>query len=104
MCIGIPMRVDEPHGAFAWCTGRDGRALVDLTLVGAQPAGTWLFTFLGVARDVLTAEAAQRIDRALDGLASVIAGDDSRIEEAFADLVDRVPELPEHLRRKESAP
>ncbi len=99
MCLGIPMQVLEPSGtSHAWCQGRDGRKLVDLSLVGAQPPGTWLLTFLDGAREVISAEAAGRTDRALDALAAVLQGDDSRVDEAFADLVGREPQLPDHLR------
>lgn len=98
MCVAIPMQVAQPLGEMAWCTGREGRKLIDLSLVGPQPAGTWLLTFLGAAREVVTAEAALNIDRALDALAAVLAGDESGVESAFADLVGRSPELPEHLR------
>ena len=97
MCIGIPMQVVEPLGHRAWCHGRDGRRLVDLALVGPQPAGAWLLTFLDAAREVITPEGAQRIDRALDTLAQVLGGDASGIEAGFADLIGREPTLPAHL-------
>ena len=103
MCLGVPMQVVEAEGpAAAWCLGREGRALVDLTLVGPQPPGTWLLTFVGAAREVMGEEAAQRTRAALDALAAVMAGDTSTLDEAFADLVSREPQLPEHLRRKET--
>lgn len=103
MCVGIPMQVVEPSGtSHAWCAGRDGRVLVDLSLVGPQPPGTWLLTFLAAAREVMTAESAARTDSALDALAGVLAGDCSRVDEAFADLLAREPELPEHLRPRRS--
>lgn len=104
MCIAIPMQVVEPLGDTAWCTGREGRKRIDLALVGPQPEGAWLLTFLGAAREVITARAATDIDRALDALAAVLAGDASGVDEAFADLVSRTPELPEHLRPKETLP
>lgn len=97
MCLGIPMRVIEPMGREALCEGRKGRQLVDTALVGAQPEGAWLLTFLGSAREVLTAEAAGQIDRALDALAGALAGDAAAIEAGFADLVGREPTLPAHL-------
>jgi hydrogenase expression/formation protein HypC len=98
MCIGIPMCVVEPVSVgAAWCTGRDGRRLVDLALVGPQPAGTWLLTFVGAGREVLSAETAARIDLALDALEGLLAGDASGIESAFADLIGREPQLPAHL-------
>jgi hydrogenase assembly chaperone HypC/HupF len=97
MCLGIPMRVVEPADHEAWCEGRDGRRLVDLALVGPQPAGAWLLTFLGGAREVLSAESAGQIDRALDALAAVLAGDAAAVDAGFADLVGREPVLPAHL-------
>jgi hydrogenase expression/formation protein HypC len=98
MCIGVPMRVVEPAGTrTAWCSGRDGRHLIDLALVGPQAAGTWLLTFAGAGREVLSAEAAAAIDGALDALEAACAGDVAGIEAGFADLIAREPALPEHL-------
>ena len=98
MCIGVPMRVVELVTAgSAWCTGRDGRRLVDMALVGPQPTGTWLLTFAGAGREVLTPETAAQVDRALDALESLLAGDASGVESAFADLIAREPQLPAHL-------
>jgi hydrogenase expression/formation protein HypC len=102
MCIGIPMQVIESLPGAAWCIGREGRKLIELSLVGPQAPGTWLLTFLGAAREVISGESARSIDRALDGLAAALAGDERAIDDAFADLVGRAPELPEHLRPKES--
>jgi hydrogenase expression/formation protein HypC len=101
MCIGIPMQVTEPLGTSAWCAGRDGRRLIDMSLVGPQPAGAWVLTFLDAAREVLTPERAALIDDALDGLQAALAGDTARVDELFADLTGREPMLPEHLRAKE---
>jgi hydrogenase expression/formation protein HypC len=101
MCLGVPMQVIEPSGGMAWCEGRGERALIDLTLVGPQPAGTWVLTHLGAAREVLTPQAAQSLNAALDALAAALAGDRERVDAAFADLVGREPALPDHLRAKE---
>jgi hydrogenase expression/formation protein HypC len=101
VCLAIPMQVAEPMGDTAWCTGREGRRLVDLSLVGPQPVGAWLLTFLGAAREVIPEETARNTDRALDALAAVLAGDASGVDEAFADLVARIPQLPDHLRPEE---
>ncbi|MCM2328624.1 MAG: HypC/HybG/HupF family hydrogenase formation chaperone [Lysobacter sp.] len=99
MCLGIPMQVVEVAGtSAAWCTGRNGRSLVDMTLVGPQVPGTWLLTFVGSAREVMAEEAAARVDAALDALNAVLEGDTASIDAAFADLVSREPTLPEHLR------
>jgi hydrogenase expression/formation protein HypC len=102
MCIGVPMQVIDGNEHLAWCRGPEGRVQIDLALVGAQAPGTWLLTFLGAAREVLDAEAAANIIAALDGLQGALAGDAARIDAAFADLVDRTPQLPEHLRAKEA--
>jgi hydrogenase expression/formation protein HypC len=98
MCLGVPMRVMESLGHAAWCEGRGERALVDLTLVGPQPVGTWVLTHLGAAREVLTPQAADSSNAALDALAAALSGDAARIDSGFADLVGREPALPEHLR------
>lgn len=104
MCVGIPMQVMEAAGeGAAWCMGREGRSRIDLALVGAQPPGTWLLTFMGAAREVMTPEAAGRTDAALDALAAVLAGNTSTLDDAFADLVSREPQLPEHLRKANPA-
>jgi hydrogenase expression/formation protein HypC len=87
MCIGIPMRVIEDHGFSALCEGRDGRAEINMLLTGPQPAGTWVLTFLGSAREVLEEETARRIDAALDAVAAVLAGEAVDFDAAFGDLV-----------------
>lgn len=103
MCLGIPMQVIAAEGeGAAWCRGRDGRSLVDMALVGPQAPGTWILTFVGAAREVMTPESAARVDAALDALAAVLQGDRGAIDAAFADLVAREPQLPEHLRTKET--
>ena len=102
MCIGVPMQLIECNEHQAWCRGPDGRVQVDLALVGPQAPGTWLLTFMGAAREVLDPEVAANITAALDGLQGALTGDAARIDAAFADLVDRTPQLPEHLRAKEA--
>lgn len=100
MCVGIPMQLAEPAGpGAAWCEGRDGRTLVDIRLVGEQPAGTWLLVFQRAAREVLDPERARDIAAALEGLEAALRGDGG-VERFFADLVDREPELPPHLRKE----
>ncbi|TCJ17177.1 HypC/HybG/HupF family hydrogenase formation chaperone [Parasulfuritortus cantonensis] len=97
MCVGIPMQVLTCDGLSAQCLGRAGERRVDLALVGAQAPGTWLLTFLDAAREVIDAEAAGRIEAALDGLAAAMNGE-TDLSRFFADLIDRPPELPEFLR------
>lgn len=75
MCIGIPMRVLESDGVMALCEGRGGRRRISMLMVGNCPAGSWVMTFLGAARDVLTEEDAADINRTLDELEAILGGD-----------------------------
>jgi hydrogenase assembly chaperone HypC/HupF len=108
MCIGVPMKIARSDGlvAEAESAGADGaveRASLDMLLVGPQPPGTWVLAFCGAARRVLDEDEARQI---LDALAALgIALDaggglppEQAIDALFADLVDREPQLPEHLR------
>lgn len=98
MCIGLPMRVVEEAGLRAWCEGRGERRLIDMQLVGAQPAGTWVLSFLDAAREVLAPERALQIDAALDALDAALRGEIADLDRYFTDLIDHEPQLPEHLR------
>ncbi len=100
MCIGLPMQVIENRSGYAICEGMGVRRRIDTMLVGAQPEGTWLLTFLNTAREVLTPEQAQRTTDALQALNLAMEGETS-LGHLFADLVDREPELPEFLRQSE---
>lgn len=93
MCVGIPLQLTAVDGTNA--TAHDG-SHVDLSLTGAQPVGTWVLGFLGAARAVISADEAQLIARALDGMRRVMAG--GQIGDAFADLENRAPQLPPHLQ------
>lgn len=97
MCIGVPMQVVRAEPFQAWCKGADGEAMVDMRLVGSQPEGTWVLTFLGAAREVLEPERAAQIQAALAGFRDAMAGHYDPAA-AFADLVDREPQLPDFLR------
>jgi hydrogenase expression/formation protein HypC len=65
-------------------------------LIGPQPAGTRVLVHIDTAVRVLDSAEAEAIDRALEGLAAAIDG--RAFEHLFQDLIDREPELPEHLR------
>ncbi|MBF6648914.1 HypC/HybG/HupF family hydrogenase formation chaperone [Methylobacter sp. BlB1] len=97
MCIGIPMQIIEPRGESALCIYRGQESLIDMMLVGPQPAGAWLLVFLGTAREVLSEQKARQIADALEALHLAMQGD-SQIDHLFADLVDREPQLPEFLK------
>jgi hydrogenase expression/formation protein HypC len=97
MCLGLPMTVIEDDDLSALC-GRSGQTRrVSMMLVGAQPPGTRVLVHIDSAVRVLDPVEADAIDRAIDGLAAALEGRD--FEHLFADLVDREPELPAHLRR-----
>jgi len=97
MCIGIPMRLVADGTVRATGEGRGQSESLDLMLVGAQPAGTWVLAFRGAAMRVLTEDEAQQTDAALDALQAVLSGD-PRQDAHFADLLDREPQLPDHLK------
>lgn len=96
MCIGAPMEVLELADP-ARCRARDGREeAVSMLLLGERDPGAFVLVHCGTAmRDLGAAEAALIAD-ALDGLAAARDGDP--FEHLFADLVDREPQLPPHLR------
>lgn len=98
MCLAIPMRVLSMEGTTALCEGRNGVARLDTLLTGPLEPGQWVLNFLGMAKEVVSEEEAQQIDSALNGLEAILAGDVHSVDQHFADLVNREPQLPEHLR------
>jgi len=105
MCIGTPMRVVSCDGLVALCEADSGlgQEVVDVSLVGECAPGTWLLVFLGAAREVLPATTARQMVDALDALRLVASGE-TDFDHLFADLVDREPPLPEHLRQAVGKP
>ena len=103
MCIGIPMQIvhTSEGGTICDCEGRGERQRLDLMLVGEQAPGTWVLAFRGAAVRVLTAAEAMQTNSALDALETALAGG-NEFDAYFADLVDREPQLPEHLRKRTS--
>ena len=97
MCIGEVLRVVAEDGSFAWCEGDGAPERLDMMLVGAQPAGTWVLAFHGAARQVLGEAEAAGMRAARQALAALQSGD-HRIDAYFADLVGREPQLPAHLQ------
>jgi hydrogenase expression/formation protein HypC len=98
MCIGVPLQVVARDGSFAWCEADGQRERLDMMLVGDQPAGTWVLGFHGAARQVLSDTEAARARAGRQALAAVLSGD-GQVDDFFADLIGREPELPAHLRR-----
>lgn len=102
MCLGIPMQVIETGEFQSRCRGRNGEAWIDMRLVGTQPLGSWVLTFLDAAREVLEPERATAIDAALEALERLQAGaplSPADLDACFADLVDREPQLPDFLKK-----
>ena len=90
MCIGIPMKVVTAGDGYAWCEALGERRRVDTLLVGNQPVGTWLLTFLGTAREVLSAEDAAHISDAVQAVRLVMQGE-TTVDHLFSDLPARTP-------------
>lgn len=97
MCVGLPMQVVETGSGTALCERRGERTHLDTLLVGGVAPGDWVLAFQGSAVRTLTAEEAAQTDAALDALEAVMGGAED-VSSHFADLVDREPELPAHLR------
>lgn len=74
MCLGIPMRVESATAGVATCAGRGGRRRIATLLVGDCAPGDWLLTFLGDARERISAERAGEIDAVLDLLEMAMDG------------------------------
>lgn len=97
MCLGLPMTVVETDDFSALCDRRGETRRISTLLVGRQEVGAHLLVHLDNAVRQLDPAEAEAIDRALDGLAAASEG--GAFEHLFADLIDREPELPEHLRK-----
>ena len=90
------MTVIDGDAVSALCArGADIRR-VSMLLVGEQPVGTAVLVHIDTAVRVLDEEEARLISQAIDGLAAAREGRD--FDHLFADLIDREPELPPHLR------
>jgi len=97
MCIGVPMQVEALSEDRALCRDRRGQThQIDIRLVDGVSVGGWVLTFLEAAREVLSADEARLIGDALD--AAVLVQQGANIDHLFADLLDREPQLPDHLR------
>ena len=106
MCVATPMQVLRMQGGVAMCAGPQGEEAVDVLLTGALAPGQWVMVFLGAAREVIDAARASEVNAALTALQGLMQGggdDAALIAAGFADLVDRQPQLPEHLRRQGEA-
>ena len=95
----MQVRAVLPSGATLCSTREDGGALrpVEASLLDEAPnTGDWLLVHVDVAVRALEAEEAQQIGDALQAVVAAAAGEP--FEHLIADLVDREPQLPPHLR------
>lgn len=97
MCVGIPMRVLASDDGMAECEGRGRRERVNAMLLGDLAPGTWILAYQGSAVRAMTEDEAHQTNRALDALDAALNGSDD-VDAFFADLVDREPVLPPHLK------
>ena len=98
MCIGLPYQVIQKEAHRALCQRGNEQRWIDTSLVGEIAQGDWLLVFLEAAREVISAERAQQVEEAVSAIEQVMSGQDVDIEACFADLTQREPELPEHLK------
>lgn len=96
MCLGVPMQLITVDGIAARATDGTEEALIDLSLTDDAKPGDWVLTFLGAAREIISADEAQKITAALDGLRNLMSG--HALGDAFADIEERGPQLPPHLQ------
>jgi len=101
MCVGLPMQVSscEIAGAVV-CVPAGGGVVtrhVDTLLLETPPRpGDWLLVHVGVAIRLLEEDEARQITDALRAVTAAAAGEP--FEHLLADLIEREPELPPHLR------
>jgi hydrogenase expression/formation protein HypC len=90
-----------PSGV-ALCSTRGNPAeprTIEVSLVDTPPqSGDWLLVHVDVAVRALESEEARQIGDALQAAAAAAAGEP--FEHLIADLVDREPELPSHLKQQ----
>lgn len=101
MCLGVPMQVEAiaPGGGIAACRTANGagtRDVATLLLDGPAQTGDWLLVHIDTAIRSISEEEAATL---ADALAAVAAAQEGRpFDHLFADLIEREPQLPDHLR------
>jgi hydrogenase expression/formation protein HypC len=103
MCVGIPLQVTALDSVdIAHCAPADSPGAlreVNTGLLDTPPrVGDWLLVHMNVAIRTLSAGEAGQIGDALKAVTAAAAGEP--FEHLIADLVDREPQLPEHLRAR----
>lgn len=101
MCLGIPLKVQSvPSWGVALCgpteNGGDQRRVETSLLEHAPRPGDWLLVHVNIAIRAIEALEAGQISDALLAVSRAATGDS--FEHLLADLIDREPQLPAHLR------
>lgn len=102
MCFGVPMQIESIDGLNAVCVGHGRREQVTLALVGEAAPGAHVLVYLGSAVQLLSAHEAAQISNAIAAIDAAANG--NAFDHLIADLIDREPELPAHLRPQTAAP
>lgn len=96
MCLGLPMTIVETDGVSALCEFRGERRRISMLLLSNPPVGTKVLVHIDTAIRRLDEAEARLIADAIEGLTAVLGGEDC--DRFFVDLIEREPQLPEHLR------
>lgn len=98
MCIGLPMVIVDAGIAPGMALARAGAAvrLIDVMLLDEVEAGDHVLVHVDRAIRTLQADEAQAITDALQALDRAL--DSAPWDHLLADLINREPQLPEHLR------
>ncbi|UVO30639.1 HypC/HybG/HupF family hydrogenase formation chaperone [Bradyrhizobium arachidis] len=96
MCLGLPMTIIETDGISALCEFRGKRRRVWVFLLSRPIACAKVLVHVDTAIRLLDDEEAQLIGDAIEGIGAALNGEDC--DRFFADLIDREPTLPVHLR------
>lgn len=96
MCLGLPMTIVETDGLSALCTFRGEQRRVSVLLLSNPPVGAKVLVYIDTAIRLLDEEEARLIANAIEGLNAALDGEN--VDRFFADLIDREPQLPAHLR------
>lgn len=96
MCIGIPMQVVTVADGVGTCAADGVTRAVNFLLVGTVAPGDWVLVHAGNAVRQIDAEQAALVGDALRAVLAAAQG--APFEHLLADLIDREPQLPAHLR------
>ncbi|MDA9488935.1 HypC/HybG/HupF family hydrogenase formation chaperone [Bradyrhizobium sp. CCBAU 11361] len=96
MCLGLPMTIVETDGMSALCAFLGEERRVSVLLLSNPPVGAKVLVYIDTAIRLLDEDEARLIADAIEGLNAAVGGENC--DRFFADLTDREPQLPAHLR------